>query len=370
MVTAAERENEEINDLFDGAKRRARGLAEDLLSLDGKLTYLFWTEAEYHQYLKAKYERRVLNPDALRKALDEGTQRFLRELQAIENELLVALRADLEDLPLNGLRAPAEAQVFHKRFQETAREVERLLSRNMKETAAKELTSFVLGDVAGHLAVRVMSAAATRLGISAALLGSGAYSGVATLGITLVAGVVVDYLLDFVLREFGYDPEEDVAARVREGLEQMRLALVAPGKDALRVALALDERVKNDPDEDVQVACYLVLRQIMRGGQLGLAATLSDVGQGRLVVWKVTVQKLIHGESYLGNALAKWQEALARERPVRTTEEAQARARRTLLLVGEPVANVDSILRVLASRNPDHRIEAAKAAALLYGRAS
>ncbi len=366
FLDAARRAEKEVNDLFDKAKRGARPLAEELLSFNGKWNYLFSTEAEYRYYLKKEYEAHIFKSDALRKALEGATERFLRELDAIEGELMVAVRADLEDLPRGTLPAAPDAEAFREQFGRTEKQVQKLLAQNMKETVALLLA----GEVAQRIVFRLGAAAATRLGISATILGTGAYSTVASLGVGLAAGFVADYLLDFLLRQFfGYDPEGGIAAQVCDGLEKMRRSLTEPDEEYLKVVLALKDRVHNDPDGEVRMACYVARLHVHRAGKNGLLNTLGNVGRQRHTGWIMALENLTLGASPFGDAFAKAQQDEGPGPKAESAEEAKDKAGGILLLAGERSADVNGILRVLGSKNPDHRILAAKAAALLHGRA-
>jgi hypothetical protein len=81
-------------------------------------------------------------------------------------------------------------------------------------------------DVAAAVTVRIVSAVAVHLGISGGILSTGAASGMATLGIGLAAGFVLDSPVDFILRQAGYDPAGQIAAKTAETLENIRFLLI------------------------------------------------------------------------------------------------------------------------------------------------
>ena len=77
--------------------------------------------------------------------------------------------------------------------------MERLLARNVGETAA----TFLASEIATQIVLRVGAGAAQQLGISFGVLGTGAAYSLSTLGVSFVAGVIVDYLLDFIYAQHG-----------------------------------------------------------------------------------------------------------------------------------------------------------------------
>jgi hypothetical protein len=74
---------------------------------------------------------------------------------------------------------------------------------------------------------------ATELGISGGILGTGAYSGAMTFGVGLVAGILVDMTLDWLIRQAGYDPEGEIAAKVVESLDRVE-AIILDGDKKTR----------------------------------------------------------------------------------------------------------------------------------------
>jgi hypothetical protein len=101
----------------------------------------------------------------------------------------------------------------------------------MKVTAAREITSWVASDVAAALALRVLAAVGQRLGLSGGVLAGGAASSWASLGTTVVAAVVLDKIIDWILRRAGYDPEANIAQQVRASLANIQ-SLLLDGDEA------------------------------------------------------------------------------------------------------------------------------------------
>jgi hypothetical protein len=65
------------------------------------------------------------------------------------------------------------------------------------------------------------------MGIEGGVLGSGAVSTVATLGVGLIIAIIVDYVIDAVFKACGYDPVEKIAGQVLGSIDKMEAALTA-----------------------------------------------------------------------------------------------------------------------------------------------
>ena len=89
-----------------------------------------------------------------------------------------------------------------------------------------------------------MKAAATEMGVTAGVLGTGAASTVATLGVGMVVALILDYILDEVFKLAGYDPEVKIEGLVCESIDKLEASLIHEGgffsrhkKGTLRVAM-------------------------------------------------------------------------------------------------------------------------------------
>src|SRR5207249_2448031 len=106
--------------------------------------------------------------------LEASVAGYLSELQGLENELLVAVRADLSDQDFSSLSLPpglVSDEAFRQEYARVCKETLRTADRDLQVTAARELTSFVACDVSTAIVVRILSALAPRLGLSAGILG-------------------------------------------------------------------------------------------------------------------------------------------------------------------------------------------------------
>jgi hypothetical protein len=134
---------------------------------------------------------------------------------------------------------------------------------------------------------------ATELGVSGGILGAGAYSGAFTFGVGLVAGILVDMALDWVIRQAGYDPEGEVAAKVAESLDHLeRLILEGDKKSQERYGNAKFYSTWSWSSAD-RAASWAEAQAIKSGGGLGLAHQLNHINDIRSRLRDETLKGLI-----------------------------------------------------------------------------
>jgi hypothetical protein len=137
-------------------------------------------------------------------------------------ELLAKVRADLsgQDLPaLTAIPALQTEAVFRQQYGKMLDQVSAVVAQDPGVDLTKKVGTGVGAAVAEKIAVRILTAVATRLGASAGIMAVGTTSGAATFGIGLVAAIVLDITVDWLLKVAGYDPEGQVAAKVNGTLD-------------------------------------------------------------------------------------------------------------------------------------------------------
>jgi hypothetical protein len=299
--------------------------------------------------------------------LEGTTKRFLKELDEIENEFLVAVEQDLADsaLPRSNLPKLVGKDAFVKHFRKEADRFEGRMNKHLRESAAQGLGSFIASEIASRVAARVALAAAARLGVSGAILSSSAATTVATFGLSVVAGIAVDYLLDVVLEALGYDPAGEVASQLNDGLDKLESSLLTPSKEHAMVISALVEAAEEDTDDGVKESCVGALREILASGTVGLPAALWAAGNDRQTALVAALEPMVVGAS---GPKAKKVEQWG-NRATHAGQYTPAEARRTAdrLLNGLTGPDVERVRAGLKRRDRGARIDAARAAVLLFG---
>lgn len=217
-----------INQFFEQKQTCIGPFAEDALSWSGKWAFIqgVFDEGQSHQlFLREAFERHIFTAGDLQALLQAVVTGFLSELEGQENNLLVTLRADLSDdaLPtIRNLPVLRSDAVFQQGYHQMLERVIPLLRDELQVAIGREVVLWIAGDIAGNVVVRVGSSVAVSMGVSSTILGTGAASGFATLGIGFVAGVVLDAIVDWILREAGYDPAAQLSGEVSAVLGRMQ----------------------------------------------------------------------------------------------------------------------------------------------------
>jgi hypothetical protein len=255
---------------------------------------------KYAKFLLDRFETHLFKSDDIQKLLEAAVKTHLASLDGMDNQLLVNLRADIDDdLPTASLviRALRSEKAFREAYSRAKDHITPLLNAKLKESVALEMLSFVAGDLAARLAVRVGAAVATRLGVSSGILASGAAASVATFGVSVLACIMVDAAIDEIMKRTGNDPEEKVAARIGEILDGVRESLVDGNAEAQGVyKLALKLAIL-DPELDVRVEAHKTVRAVEAGGALGLKRELIEYTKARSAQRRAALEKLFKGTS-------------------------------------------------------------------------
>jgi hypothetical protein len=274
----------DLRAFFREREKGAAGFAEEALSWGGKWALIKQMmhigEADAHRrQLSDAFGRRMFTGADLQAEMERVVRGHLSDLEGLENDMLVQIRADLADGDLGRGRRPASLD-SDVAFRDECHRLEAILlptlSRELGVTAGREVVSFVAMDVATQVVLRVAEAVAAELGVSAGILGTGAASTVETLGVGLVVGVVIDAMLGRIMRAFGHDPEEEIRRRAVDLVE--RLAdLIIDGDPAGRQAHdRLLQMAADDWYPPARDAARLAAKSIEKGGRLGLGWELAE----------------------------------------------------------------------------------------------
>ena len=298
---AADRDAALVTRFFAERKERARAFAEEVLSLRGKWQFvkakLPFTDHDGHErYLHDRFEEMVVSGPELKELIQSVVSRYVSELQGIESDLLVSLRADLSDSELAGLQAGAVLKTDEAFRREYARSLERVagvVAGDLPVQVGREALTWVSADIATNVTASLATALAERLGISAGILGTGAASGAATLGVGIAAGFVVDAVLDRVLRAMGHDPAGDIAQKIGEALDTFQDLLLDGDKEAVSTYRKLREMQDSDFFAFVRSECRRAADKVETGGYLGLRKELKRLHDSRALLRREALEKLI-----------------------------------------------------------------------------
>lgn len=289
---------EQIKKFFAERKGNARAFAADVLCLSGKWAYVkdYFSQGNHERYLEECFERNIFGSGELKALLESAVSRYVSEIQGRENQLLVAIRADLEGSELAGptyLPALVSEAEFRREYDAMLQKVMPIVTKDLGISVTREVVSFVGSEIAATLVMQIGASLATELGISGGILGAGATSGAMTFGVGLVAGILVDLTLDWIIRQAGYDPEGEIAVKVVQSLDDLeRVILEGDKKTNERYGDAKFHSTWSWSSADRQAA-WAEAQSIESSGGLGLPRQLNHINDVRSRLRDETLKGLI-----------------------------------------------------------------------------
>jgi len=117
-------------------------------------------------------------------------------------------------------------EAFRAEYRRLEADLKGLLTRDAQVTAGREVAALVAMDVATTIVLRIVQVVAAERGVEAGILGAGAASSVATLGVGPIVGLIVDQAFTWVMKKAGYDPAQEIAGKVRASLSRIENLLL------------------------------------------------------------------------------------------------------------------------------------------------
>lgn len=111
-----------IEAFFDGRKDGAKDFAEASLGWKSKWELIKSREG-HRAFIEARFSEYIFTQDELATLLKQASEEYEQGLKAIENDLLIKVRADCEDLPVSALPAFANQKVLEDHYVKTVAEV-------------------------------------------------------------------------------------------------------------------------------------------------------------------------------------------------------------------------------------------------------
>jgi hypothetical protein len=252
------------------------------------------SEKDAHaRYLSDVFRRHIFAPDELQAQADGAVKGFLADLDRLENQLLIQLRADLADGDLStgalgGVLRRDESilKAFHGVESAT---LEQLEADAIGYDMVKELSSWIAMDIGAQVG--------TQLAVDAGILGAGGASAPETLGIGLAAAFAADFAYNKALSLAGLDPVEVVGNRVRNSVNNMRDLMLSGDGAACKEYNALVEGeqtiglrlLQDDPIKQIEQE----KKQLERSGKLGLDWELRSIRAQRQHLLKEALRKVL-----------------------------------------------------------------------------
>lgn len=181
---------DEYEEYVMSSKPGAKGFAESMVSWKAKWlvvkgAVLFTDKEQHRQFVKEKFSEHFFESAELESAVHRSVEAAIKDIEAIENDLALALRQEIlgKSLPLG------ETVAASKEFSEM---INQMVKVSQWDTT-KAVGSLVVSEIASLVTTQVL----TQLGVSAGVLATGAASSWWTLGAGLAVGVAVDIAWDW-----------------------------------------------------------------------------------------------------------------------------------------------------------------------------
>lgn len=290
--------NKRLGVFSDFMRERRAGtvaFAKAVLSLRGKWEFIkaklpFTDEEDHRNHLRSEFEKHVFSSSELKTEIERVVSSYVSNVEGIENELLVAIRADVDNFAKEKAVSLVDGEVaFKSQFREAVNEVTPVVAQELR----KDLAIIVGSEIAMRIASRVAIAVCTRLGVSAGILTAGTLGSWKTFGLSIVAAVILDEGIDLLLRLAGDEPEREVAQKVNTILEGIEANIVHGYPGAHQALNHLREKQTADPEPDVQKESRLSADSIEMSGNLGLGRELYQLNKVRATVRREALRKVI-----------------------------------------------------------------------------
>lgn len=185
----------ELDIFFANSKRNTIPFAKTALSWGTKwrliVDYTPFFEGDRHKmFIRDNFEKYIFNSMQLEVAVKQVVNGYLAHIRSLEGKMIVDLRADMADFPATYTLAELSEENLLKAYNDLLKSTVLVTGNTLHTDISTDLVSIIVGEA--------LTVVAARLGVSAGVLGAGAGSGWATLGIGVVVGLIVDQFVSWI----------------------------------------------------------------------------------------------------------------------------------------------------------------------------
>ena len=171
---------------------------------------------DHPRLLREKFESLVFSQEELDHLVEGVVSGFLRDLQNVESEMLVRMKADLANLPEGSLSGSFDSQGFGNKLDIALRDAVAATQAELRATVGIEIASYIAGEI--------VTQATIQLATSTGILGTGALSGPMTFGVSVVIGFIVDQIVSEIYNQ-AFDPAGELSRKLNEHLDEMQFLI-------------------------------------------------------------------------------------------------------------------------------------------------
>lgn len=308
---------------MDGYKPRASKFAGEAMSLStkwefakSKLSELFTTDPlapyQFESYVHELFEKEVISPKDIQREVECCLTEYVERYNALNNDMLVKIQAALNEEGYSKMpeyAVVANTESFQKAFLKSFNQVTASVAQ---DTTLDLIRLTVVQEIGSALATRLATSIATRFGVSEVILGTGAVSGVTTLGVSLVGGWALDWLVGEFLKAFAdYDPERDIRDKVITSLD--RLTGQLQGYCSAGVCAAFYQHMIEDlygvpgyPEQDVKSVLIANKMDLEKNYDMGITFQLVSYKLARKKAIDKALAQLIFGQDAEASCIGRY----------------------------------------------------------------
>jgi len=197
-------------------------LARDLLSWDAKwnlmTSKLPWGDPNaFRKYAEWRFRARIFSAADLTAHAQLTSRELATSLKAIEDKLLVAVRADLDSIPAPACLGSKDDAAFAQAYDNALKAA----ITNSQLATLEELSNMADGALIQILITAVVERAVAEGLVSAGILSAGALGSAESFGLALVVGIVIDQVITWI-----NNPEAQLSAAIQKEMEKIRSAVM------------------------------------------------------------------------------------------------------------------------------------------------
>jgi len=211
-----------IETFFHDAEQGIPGFVDEALGWRSKWNFVldrmpFTTKGHHEAFMREAFGRHLFTPEQLAGVLKQCIDALRAGVEGVENQMLVRMRADLDELPLSPVQVTSDEQDLRRAYAVALARVQQSAQPVVLADLTADLGSLVLTDV--------LLVVGRRLATSSGLLTAASAGSWTSFGATLIAGVLVDQFLCWIWDRIT-DPRGHLANVLRVRLADIQRVLI------------------------------------------------------------------------------------------------------------------------------------------------
>ena len=223
-----------LSQFFSNARQQTRKFAEEALSFNSKWTLItdFVTrDAQHVAFLRERFEIYVFSQGELEEAVKGAVRDYIKDVGDLESTMLLRMKADLANLPETVLPAWFDQETVASKLDEAVRNAVVATQADVQAGVGIEIASYIAGEL--------LTQATIHIATSSGILGTGALSGPATFGVSVIVGIIVDQIVSEIYNR-AFDPVGDLAMRLNWRIEELEQIIVCGTRESPGLIRRLD----------------------------------------------------------------------------------------------------------------------------------